>query len=117
MSADPFASPKRRIARAGNHVDNIESGIGAFVATQPYARAVERNAQGWEEHKIKPTRPIPDDSTDFAYEAIEALRSSLDQALYPVAVAIGAKRPDLIHFPVADIPGDFENVMNGRLRD
>src|ERR1700680_383360 len=114
---DLFASPKRRLARAGNHIDNIESSIRAFLETQPYARAVECNAQRWEEHKLKLTRPIPDDITDFTYEAIEALRSSLDQAIHVVALACGAKNIERLHFPVADSPAYFNSEIGKWLRD
>jgi hypothetical protein len=114
---DPFASPKRRITRAGEHIQNLKSEVAAFFEAQPYARIVERNASGFDEHKVKLTRELPDRITDFAYETIEALRSSLDQATYAVAIACGSKRPDLIHFPIADTPADFENVLNGRLKD
>jgi hypothetical protein len=115
--SDPFASPKRRLARARNHIDNVEMGIRVFLETQPYERTVERNTQRFEEHKIRLTKPIPDDVTDLAYEALEAMRSSLDQATYAVAVACNSKRPDRIHFPVADAAADFENNVRGWLTD
>jgi hypothetical protein len=114
---DPFASPKRRIARARQHTENIKTGVGTFFQSRPYAQVAERNARGFEEHKIKLTRPIPDEITDLAYEVIEALRSALDQAVHPVAIACGVKRPDLIHFPMADNATDFENVLKGRVKD
>jgi hypothetical protein len=104
MSNDPFASPKRRLARARNHIDNVEAGIQAFLDRKPYARIVERNAQGAEEHKIKLVIPLPDEITDLTYEAIEAMRSSLDQATYAVAIACNSKRADLIHFPSRTLP-------------
>jgi hypothetical protein len=69
---DPFASPKRRIARARQHTENIKTGVGTFFQSRPYAQVAERNARGFEEHEIKLTRPIPDEITDLAYEVIEA---------------------------------------------
>lgn len=80
-------------------------------------KLVERNAKGFEEHKIRLTANLPDRITDLTYEAIEALRSSLDQAAYAVAVSCKAKRPDLVHFPVADSAPELENVIIGRLKD
>jgi hypothetical protein len=114
--SDPFASPKRRITRARQHTENIKTGVSAFFQSHPYAQVAERNARGFEEHKIKLTRPIPDEITDLAYEAIEALRSALDQAVHPVAIACGVKNPDHILFPVADNASDFENVLKGRMK-
>ncbi len=112
--SDPFASPKRRIVRARQHIENIKTGVSTFFQSQPYAQVAERNARGFEEHKIKLTRPIPDELTDLAYEAIEALRSALDQAVHPIAIACGVSRPDLIYFPITDNTADFENILNGR---
>src|SRR6266851_6251359 len=114
---DPFASPKRRLARAKEHIDDIEARAQSFSDSKPYARVIERNARGFEEHKVKLTVDLPDRITDIAYEAIEALRSSLDQATYAIAVACNSQRPDLIHFPIADNAADFENILNGRLKD
>src|SRR5258708_1210229 len=102
--SDPFASPKRRLRPPKEHLPNVKSRSGSFFATKPYAKAIERNAAGFEEHKIKLTADVPDPITDIAYEAIEALRSVLDQTTYAIAVASGSKRPDLIHFPVGDTP-------------
>jgi hypothetical protein len=114
--SDLFHSPKRRVARAKEHIADLKSGIDAFFETKPYARVVERNAKGFEEHKIRLTANIPDRITDLVYDAIEALRSSLDQAAYAIAVASKVERPDLIHFPIADDAAEFEKVLKGRCK-
>jgi hypothetical protein len=114
---DPFASPKRRLARAKEQISDLKTRIEAWGESNPYARIVERNARGFDEHKVKVTISLPDVVTDIAYEAIEALRSSLDQATYAVAIACKAKRSDLIHFPIADNVTDFENGLKGWLRE
>jgi hypothetical protein len=114
---DLFASPKRRIARANDHLADIKARTRAFFDAQPYAQIVEHKPDGSSDHKLKLTEQLPDVITDIAYEAIEALRSSLDQAMHPVAVACKSKRPDLIHFPIVDTDADFENVLNGRVKD
>lgn len=115
--ADPFASPKRRLARAKEHIENLKRRVETWADSKPYTRLIERNARGFEEHKIKLSVDIPDDVTDIAYEALEALRSVLDQATYAIAIACKSKRPDLIHFPVAESPLDLENILKGRLKD
>jgi hypothetical protein len=117
MVGDLFASPQRRLTRAKEHIADVESSVGVFFDTKPYARFVERNAKGLEEHKVRLTVNLPDRITDIAYEAIEALRSSLDQAAYAVAVASGVKRLDLVYFPIADDASQLQDVMRGRLKD
>jgi hypothetical protein len=115
--SDTFASPKRRLARAKDHISDLKARIISWGDREPYAKVVEPNARGFDEHKVKVAIPLPDVVTDIGYETIEALRSSLDQATYAVAIACKAKRPDLIHFPIADNVADFENVLKGWLRD
>jgi hypothetical protein len=114
---DPFASAKRRVARAKEHIAKIVNETASFYETKPYARLVEKNARGFEEHKVKLTADIPAHITDLAYEAIEALRASLDQAAYQIAVACGSKRPDLVHFPISDNAANFENLLKGQISD
>jgi hypothetical protein len=114
---DAFASPKRRLARAKEQISDLKARIEAWSKGDPYARVIESNARGLDEHKVRVATALPGVITDIAYEAIEALRSSLDQATYAVAIACNVRRPDLIHFPVADTEADFENVLKGRLQD
>jgi hypothetical protein len=111
-----FASPKRRLRRAKEHLNNIKSRLGSYYAMNPYTKLVERNAEGLDEYKIRLTVDLPEVITDLTYEALEALRSALDQATYTIAALSQVDRPDLIHFPVANTPGDFENVIKGRLK-
>ena len=115
--SDPFTSPKRRLARAKEKRAEIESLSQAFFKSKPFARVIERNSKGFDEYKVRLTADIPDGVTDLAYEMIEALRSVLDQVVYPIALACGAKRPDILHFPIADTPADFENGLNGRAKE
>jgi hypothetical protein len=70
-----------------------------------------------EAHKIKLRRQLPDSLTDVAYEALEALRSVLDQTAYAVAVCCKASKPENVHFPVTDDPAQFENTIRGRCKD
>jgi hypothetical protein len=115
---DPFDNPKRRLSRARAHISHLKKRIDKFFKKAPYTRVVEPDVDGVTQlHKIKLTEPIPDIITDLTYDAIDCLRSGLDQATYAVAVACHSKRPDLVHFPVADTPADFENLLNGRLKD
>jgi hypothetical protein len=87
MADAAFSSPKRRIARAKQHVANINAQVLAFFDAEPYAKVVERNSKGLYEYKVKLTKSLPDEITDLAYEALEA-----------------------------DDAAGFENVMRGRLK-
>ena len=50
-------------------------------------------------HKIKFTKPFPNDFTFIAKETIVYLRDSLDQAAYAVAVASGIANPKRLISP------------------
>ena len=118
MRDDLFHSPKRRLAGAKEHFGDVKAGLEAFIAEKPYARVIERNARGLEEHKVKLTNDIPDRITDFAYDTIEDLRSSLDQTVYSVGMACHSTiKPDLMQFPIADEPAHVENLIRGKLQD
>jgi hypothetical protein len=113
---DPFKSPRRRLARAREHILDIKSRQGSFFQTNPFKRVVETNSEGLREHKIKLTSELPEKITDLAYEAVEALRSTLDQALYPIATACKVTRLNLVSFPIADTPGENEKTLNNQLK-
>lgn len=116
-AVDPFASARRRLARAKQHISDLQGHHDAFFEGIPYKHAVETNAEGLKEHKVKLTAPIPDIITDLAYEAIEALRSVLDHAMHAIATACRVQRPDLVLFPFADRATDLDNVIKGRTKD
>lgn len=114
---DPFASPKRRIARAKKHIDDFDARMKAFFETDPYAHVTEADPNGAENlHKVKLTKPIPGELGDIAAETIEGLRSSLDQAVYATAVANGRANPTSAYFPIADSVDDLANVIKGRCK-
>ena len=82
MPDDPFHSAKRRVARARDHIHNLETGFRAFVDGKHEALVKEVDAEENTIVKVKLTKPLPDELTDYAFEAIEALRSALDQAAF-----------------------------------
>ena len=78
MSIDPFASPKRRVARAKRHIANLNARIDKFFKKHPYAQVTEKEADGATDlHKIKLLKPLPNSMSDLASDIIEDLRSAL----------------------------------------
>jgi len=117
MRNDPFSSPKRRLGRANHHIRTLERRFNAFFKKDPYIRAVEPHTDGVSEaHKIKLRRQLPTDLTDITYEALEALRSALDQTAYSIAVLCKHPKPTNVHFPVTDDPAEFDNTVRGRCK-
>jgi hypothetical protein len=117
--ADLFERPKGRIARAKVHLGTFEAEMDAFFATNPYRKVVEPDPDtGGNAHKVKLAGPLPSVLTDLASEAVEALRSALDQAAFATAVAWGKKaEPKSTHFPVADDVIGLDNVIARKCKD
>jgi hypothetical protein len=65
-------------------------------------------------HKVKITKPFYVAMTDASAEALEALRSALDQAGYAAAVASGLVKPKNSKFPFGDDLAGLENVIARR---
>lgn len=118
--ADPkdiFASPKRRLARAKQHIRRLEKRISTFFKKKPGSRVTETDAEGVTTHAFKFNRQIPDSWADAAVEAIEALRSALDQCGYAVAVQAGIAEAKNAYFPFGDTPSDLDANVKGRCKD
>jgi hypothetical protein len=106
----PFYSPKRRLARAKQHIRRLEKGLIARHAKHPYERVTEVDIDTLM-HRVRFKRPIPVGSLDAATEAIEALRSVLDQTGYAAAVASGNTNPKSAYFPFGDDPTGLNNTI------
>jgi hypothetical protein len=115
---DPFQSPLRRYSRAKKHIDNLDKKIVKFFKKQPYSRTIEDDIDGINKtHKIKLTKQIPIAFTDLAVEAIEGLRSTLDQATFAACISAGQSNPRNTYFPISDSPSELDNVIKGRCKD
>jgi hypothetical protein len=119
-----FHSARSRITRAEAHITNIEETANAFVAETPYRFVVESDTDGLLQfHKVKLIKALPDGLTNVAADAIENLRSALDNAAYVIALAAGIYKtrgkaePKSSYFPFAGSLAELSNVIKGRCRD
>jgi hypothetical protein len=114
---DFFHSSRCCIEHAKRHIHTLETEISVFFNTNPYATVVETNMDGTEDiHKIKLVKPMPATFPLIAFDAINSLRSSLDQAGYAVAVAIG-KGGNNAHFPFGNTDNDVNASHRRRSKD
>lgn len=114
---DLLASPKQRLARGKRHIRLLEKRIGSFFKKKPGEQFSELEADGYTTHGFKFTRKIPDSWSDSGAEAIEALRSSLDQCGYAVALRAGVIEPRYAYFPFGDSVADLDSVAKRRCKD
>jgi hypothetical protein len=111
--ADTFHDAKLRLSRAKEHILSLEGKISAFNATKPYTLIIEPDSDGVNQlHKIKFAKPLSDEFAATVADAVDNLRSSLDQAWYAVAIASDAISPTgKAYFPFADSAFDFTKKL------
>jgi hypothetical protein len=110
--SDPFYSPRRRIARAKQHVSSVKSEFIAFFKSNPATRVTDVDPKsGFQLHKVRLSQALPDVITDLAYEAVEGLRSALDQMMHPIAIGAKIKNPSSVHFPIANDAAEVDNLL------
>lgn len=116
-SDHPFFSPERRLIRAYAHISELDREIRRFFDSRPHSVVVEHDPDGLHEiHKIKPTKPIPLDWSDIAFDALVNLRSALDQIGYAAAAASGSVSPTRAAFIVRNSETEFEKaIVKGKL--
>jgi hypothetical protein len=112
-----FESPKRRLKRGKEHTRRLEKRIHTFLKKRPYERVEDEDSEGVVTHAMKFTRDFPDSWADAAVEALEALRSSLDQTGYAAALLGGVSEPKHAYFPMADTATGLDGVVKGRCKD
>jgi len=116
--SDPFHSSKYSLARAKQHISDLERQVSEFIKTKPYTFVVEIDPNTSEEvHKVKLTKPVPVALPGIALDAANNLRSALDQAIYAVILLATGKKVKNAFFPVARTEADFENAVRGRLKE
>ncbi len=117
MAGAIFKSSVSVLARAKQHVSDLDKRICDFLDSKPYARVVESDGAGNNVHKLKITAAIPDDLDNIAAEAVNGLRMCLDQAGYAIAIALNGGDPKSCYFPFADDAANLESVMKRRCKD
>lgn len=113
----PLFSSRYSVEHAKRHLHKLESEIKAFFNTNPYVHVTELEANGSEEvRKIKLVKPMPEDLPGIAVDAINHLRSALDQAGFAVARAAG-KNGKSAHFPFGANLSEVQSRARGSSKD
>ncbi len=112
--SDPFHSSKYKLMWAKNHIRDLERRINEFYKSEPCGIVVETDPNTSEEvYKVKLIKPMPADLEGITGDAVDNLRSVLDQAGY--AVSIGTRKKTA--FPFADSEAQLQNVINRSCKD
>jgi hypothetical protein len=121
---EPFTSSLRKIARAKEHLAEFEREVRVFLQTNPREMIIEPDPQEAQHviHKVRFKHSLPLSLIDAAVDAIYNLRTSLDSAVYEIAltaaVFTGKIKPKKEQFfPFAGGSVEFENNLKGRCQD
>jgi hypothetical protein len=116
---DPFYSAKLRIARAKEHLDDLETKINNFFAEKPYATVIEPDPDGIHQiHKLRFTERFPFRWRVLATEIVEHLRAALDHATWATAwLKTGDPNIEQTAFPFASTAAQLDNSMRRRSKN
>lgn len=115
--ADPFESSRYHIKHAKRRLDELKRSVVAFLKEEPYALVIEHNEElAQDVYKIVLRKGMPDTWPGDAFDVINSLRSSLDQAGYAVAVAAGRSGANA-HFPFGGSESEMLGRAKGRSKD
>lgn len=108
-----FDSPRLLVARAREHIGELDKGIKAFFQSRPYTRVVDLDHESRQEvHKIRLTAKLPSRFSAIAKDAVSNLRDVLDHSVYASAVALGVIDPEKTMFPFANDAVHLQGEIN-----
>jgi hypothetical protein len=112
---DLFYSPRLTFARAQYHIADFNKVVTSFVEGRPWTPFIDKDSEpGKHIYKVKFTRDLPEELPCILFDAVNNLRSSLDQAGYAAAIASGKTNPKSTNFPFADDLAGLNNNIDGR---
>ncbi|HBP86342.1 MAG TPA: hypothetical protein PKK23_05420 [Nitrospirales bacterium] len=97
-------------------MDTLKAEHDAFYAAKPFKQDIESVDGGdIEIHKVKLVKTLPDPA-GISFDAINNLRSALDQACFAIGIANDTNGRHS-HFPFGDTPEEVESRRKTSSRD
>jgi hypothetical protein len=111
-----FYSASSRLARGYEHIGELERQVRKFLfeTRHDIVREPDPDDARYQLLRFRFSERLPDSATHLATEALEALRSALDQAAYAAAIVSGRIAPRWTQFPISDSATELENLITGR---
>jgi hypothetical protein len=112
---ETFRGPNLKLARAKQHIDDLDAEIARFLARKPYRIMVEPNASGehpeWPHDRVMRISEQPPESFSLIIgDAIHNMRSSLD-LLVCAFVRVEGKSDKRVQFPIARDANSLEEAI------
>jgi hypothetical protein len=102
-------------ARAQHHINVFNAAVQQFADSNPWTHVIEKDFMpGQDLHKLRFTKDLPAILPCILLDAVNNLRSALDQAGYAAALANGKTNPKATNFPFADDFAGLDNNIDRR---
>jgi hypothetical protein len=101
-------SHRRKLGRAESHIQEVERLVNGWLKPGSYRIAVETDRDGGIELAGTQLKPLPNDLGLIIGDAFQAMRSSLDNLAYALAIKnnpnMTPKEEEGVMFPISDTP-------------
>lgn len=115
---DLFASAKAVLRRANHHITDLGEAINAFGQDKPYTLVVEYDPHyGKHLLKAKFGEEFSEDIACILFDAINNLRSCLDQMTFAIAIKHRGVSKNWAYFPFCKDAAHWANRINGMKND
>lgn len=111
-----FTSAKSVLRRADHHIANLETEIHTLTPTKPYTYLVEDNGNGTDTHIYSFDKTFSDDMACIVFDAVNNLRTCLDQMTNAIAIRHRGPSKQWAYFPFSTC-AEWKNRVNGLKND
>lgn len=120
MPEERIALVQQKVERANQHIAELKSAVRAFLATNPYEVGTRRDPQSRKlVYYVSDARQIPSSFALIAGDAIQNLRTALDQLAYQLFLVGPHGTEDQgrhVYFPIEENKDKFDSNLLNRTR-
>lgn len=114
--SDRYASVRRKVERAREHIRQVEGAVMAFMRTRPYDIGTTRDPSTRRlTYIVRSVRETPPTLSQLAGDAFHNLRSALDHLANQLVIAAGNVPDEHTAFPIYDTKEGYEGFSRGRV--
>jgi hypothetical protein len=114
--ADMFIAPKLKIKRAKQHITEFDDAINAFVKTDFYRLAIDKETDGSHILRFQMTAEVPCEIPLIIGDAVHNLHSALDLAACEMVTMTGKRPSNQLYFPFGETRRDLETTLNKEIK-
>lgn len=106
-----FDRIRAKVARARQHIQELELARNKFLDTKPYAVTAREDVSTRQRiYYLSKAECVPDSLTAIAADVIQNLRSPLDHIVYQLVIAAGGPESERVHYPIRDLAAHYPSA-------